>query len=142
VVTAGGLRLPRPIADELLRHAVAELPNEACGILAGSLATATARVFHPARNEEASPLRYSIHTDDLYRISVALDDAHEDIVAIFHSHTQSPAVPSPTDIRAAEYPAAFYLLATLADREAPPERSLRAWRILGGEATEVPLELV
>ena len=43
-------------------------------------------------------------------------------MAIFHSHTRSPAVPSPTDLRTAMYPDAFYLLATLADPDAPPER--------------------
>lgn len=142
MVSPAALQVSRGIAEELLRHARDELPNEACGILAGSLETGAATAFHPARNEEASPLRYSIHTDDLYRISMALDDADEDVVAIFHSHTRSPAVPSPTDIRTAAYPAAFYLLATLADPEAPPERSLRAWRIGEGEATEVQLELV
>jgi proteasome lid subunit RPN8/RPN11 len=141
VVNADTLRLPRPIADELLAHARAGLPNEACGILAGSLQDGVARAFHPARNEEASPLRFSIHTDDLYRIVNAVDDAGEDVLAIFHSHTRSPAVPSPTDVRAAMYPAAFYLLATLADPEAAADAALRAWRIRDGASVEVPLEL-
>lgn len=141
MVSAEALRVPRTIAEELIAHARAELPNEACGILSGSLAEGSAARFHPARNEEASPLRYSIHTDDLYRINLALDDADEDVVAVFHSHTRSPAVPSPTDIRAAMYPDAFYLLASLADPDAPPERALRAWRIRDGASSEVPLKV-
>ena len=135
----GGLTLPRSLAELLLAHARGELPNEACGILSGSLAEGVAAAFHPARNSEASPLRYSVDPDDLVRITFAIDDAGEDLVAIFHSHTRSPAVPSPTDRRAAMYPDAFYLLATLADAGAPPERSLRAWRIRDGEAAEVSL---
>jgi len=141
VVSATGLRVPRSIASELLQHARAELPNEACGILAGSLETGSAVAFHPARNEEASPLRYSVHGEDLVRITYAIDDADQDLLAIFHSHTRSPAVPSPTDIRTAMYPDAFYLLASLADAVAPPEEALRAWRITDGEAREVPLEI-
>jgi [CysO sulfur-carrier protein]-S-L-cysteine hydrolase len=141
VVIPAVLRVSRGIAEELLRHARDELPNEACGILAGSLETGAATTFHPARNEEASPLRYSVHGEDLVRITYAIEDAGEDLLAIFHSHTRSPAVPSPTDIRTAMYPDPFYLLATLADPEAPPKRALRAWRILEGEATEVQLEL-
>ena len=40
----------------------------------------------------------------------------EELVAIFHSHTHSPAVPSATDRRAAMYPDQFYVIATLAAR--------------------------
>lgn len=140
-MTDHGLTLPRSLAEVLLEHARAELPNEACGLLAGSLADGRATVFHPTRNAEASPLRYSVHPDDLVRITFAIEDAGEDLVAIFHSHTRSAAVPSATDRRAAMYPEPFYLLASLADPDAPPESTLRAWRIHRGHAFEVPLTI-
>ena len=136
-----GLSLPPSLAEELMRHAVAELPNEACGLLAGSLADGRATTFHPARNVEASPLRYNVHPEDLVRITFAIEDAGQELVAIFHSHTRSPAVPSATDLRAAMYPDAFYLLASLADPDALPTQALRAWRILRGETFEVPFRL-
>ena len=141
MVAESALTIPIAVADELLAHARAELPNEACGLLAGDLATGRATAFHPARNAEASPLRYNVHPDDLVRIVFAIEDAGEDLVAIFHSHTRSPAVPSATDRRAAQYPDAFYVLTTLADPAAPPTASLRAWHIRAGESTEVPLRL-
>lgn len=137
----GALTIPRAVADEMLAHARAERPNEACGLLAGDLASGRASAFHPARNAEASPLRYNVHPDDLVRIVFGIEDAGEDLVAIFHSHTRSPAVPSATDRRAAQYPDAFYVLATLADPGMRPADALRAWRIRGGESTEVPLHL-
>ena len=133
--------IPAAVADEMLAHARAELPNEACGLLAGHLASGMATVFHPARNAEASPLRYNVHPDDLVRIVFAIEDAGQDLVAIFHSHTRSPAVPSATDRRAAQYPDAFYVLGSLADPDAAPIEALRAWRIRAGESTEVPLEI-
>jgi proteasome lid subunit RPN8/RPN11 len=136
-----GLALPAVVADELMRHARAELPNEACGLLSGSLASGRATAFHAARNVEASPLRYNVHPEDLVRITFAIEDAGEDLVAIFHSHTRSAAVPSATDRRSAMYPDAFYLLASLADADAPPDRALRAWRIYRGQAFEVPLTI-
>ena len=135
------LRLPAPLGELLLAHARSELPNEACGLLSGSAADGLATSFHPARNAEASPLRYSVHPEDLVRITFAIDDAGEDLVAIFHSHTRSPAVPSPTDRRAAMYPDAFYLLVSLADASVPPEHALRAWRIRDGEVSEARLEV-
>ena len=136
-----GLTLPPALAEAVMAHARAELPNEACGLIAGSLAAGRASTFHPARNVEASPLRYNVHPEDLVRITFAIEDAGEDLVAIFHSHTRSAAVPSATDRRTAMYPEPFYLLATLADPDAPPARSLRAWQISHGEAREVPLRL-
>jgi proteasome lid subunit RPN8/RPN11 len=136
-----GLTILRPIADAMLSHAHAELPNEACGILSGSLADGVASAFHPARNAEASPLRYSVHPEDLVRIVFEIEEAERDLVAIFHSHTRSAAVPSATDRRAAMYPDAFYVLASLANPDASPESALRSWRIHGGQAFEVPLSV-
>lgn len=133
------LAISAAIADEMLAHARAEVPNEACGLLAGDLATGVASAYHPARNAEASPLRYDVHPDDLVRIVFGIEDAGEDLIGIFHSHTHTPAVPSPTDRRSARYPDAFYLIATLADPDARPAESLRAWRIRDGESREVPL---
>jgi proteasome lid subunit RPN8/RPN11 len=139
-VVSDGLSMPAALADELLAHARAELPNEACGLLAGDLAAATADAYHPARNADASPYVYSVHPDDLVRIVLGIEDGGQDLVAIFHSHTHTPAVPSPTDRRQARYPV-VYLVASLSDPEASPAESLRAWRIEDRESREVLLEL-
>ncbi len=138
---AAALTLPRQLAEALLAHGRALEPNEACGILAGSLVTGRASAFHPARNADASPLRYTVHTEDLLRIVFAIEDAGEDLLAIFHTHTHTPAVPSATDLRAAHYPDAFYLLASLTDPTAPIETALRAWRLTEGAFHEVPLRI-
>ena len=140
-MVAGGLTLPTALADELLAHARAEVPNEACGLLAGDLATGVATAYHPARNADASPFVYTVHPDDLVRIVIGIEDGGEDLLAIFHSHTHTPAVPSPTDRRQAMYPDPFYLLATLSDPGASPSECLRAWRIEDGESREVELRL-
>jgi proteasome lid subunit RPN8/RPN11 len=133
-----GLTVPADLVDAMVAHARAELPNEACGVLSGSLAEGRALTFHPTRNAEASPLRYSVHPEDLVRVTFDIDDAGSDLVAIFHSHTKSPPVPSATDRRLAFYPDAFYLLVSLAEPDAP---ALRAWRLRDDHATEVPLSV-
>ncbi|MGZ8562682.1 MAG: Mov34/MPN/PAD-1 family protein [Candidatus Limnocylindria bacterium] len=137
---SAGLAVPLAVAEELLRHARAEVPNEACGLLAGDLVAGTASAYHPARNADASPYVYTVHPDDLVRIVLGIEDAGHDLVAIFHSHTHAPAVPSPTDRRQARYPV-VYLLATLSDPDAAPAERLRAWRIEDGQSREVALEL-
>jgi [CysO sulfur-carrier protein]-S-L-cysteine hydrolase len=142
VVSVDGLTISAALAGELIAHARAEVPNEACGILSGSLATGVATSYYPARNADASPYVYTVAAEDLVRIVFGIEDAGEDLLAIFHSHTHTPAVPSPTDRRSAQYPDAFYLLVTLSDPNASPAQSLRAWRIRDGESTEVPLVII
>ena len=135
------------MVQALIDQARAEYPNEACGLIIGDRPAAdggTARRFEPARNKAASPYRYEIDPDDLYRISVAADDADEVIWGIVHSHTHTPAVPSPTDIGLAFYPDALYLLVSLSDDEADPTTgmpSVRAWRIVDGAIHEVELRV-
>jgi len=103
-----------------------------------------ARRWEPARNEAASPFRYRVHRDDLYRLTVETDDADEVFWAIVHSHVRSPAVPSPTDVGAATYPDALYILVSLAEDEADAatERpSVRAWRIVDKAIHEVEVSV-
>ena len=131
--TAG---LAPDLREQILVHARAGYPNEACGLLIGDRpaeAGGTALRFEATRNKAESPYRYEIDPDDLYRITVAADDADEVIWGIVHSHVGSPAVPSPTDIGLAFYPEALYLLVSLTDD------SLRAWRIVDGQVHEVAL---
>jgi proteasome lid subunit RPN8/RPN11 len=133
------------LRDALIEHARREYPNEACGIVVGDRPAADGGValrFAATRNEEASPLRYRIHSADLLRLTLETDDADEVFWAIVHSHVRSPARPSPTDIGAAQYPDALYILVSLSDAEADPvsgERSVRAWRIVDGAVHEVEL---
>ena len=137
--------LPAAIRDAIVGHARAEYPNEACGLIVGDAAAGDGGLalrFEPTRNKAESPYRYEIAPDDLYRIIVAADDADEAIWGIVHSHTHTPAVPSPTDVGLAFYPDALYLLVSLGDDEGDPvtgEPSVRAWRIVDGEVSEVPL---
>jgi [CysO sulfur-carrier protein]-S-L-cysteine hydrolase len=137
--------LPTGIREALVAHARAEYPNGACGRGGGGAPAAALgrpRRFEATTNKAASPYRYEIDPDDLYRLTVATDDADEVFWGIVHSHTHTPAVPSPTDIGLAFYPDALYVLVTLAEDEADPvsgEPGIRAWRIVDGEVHEVAL---
>ena len=130
--------LPRALADEMIAHARSELPNEACGIFGGSLEGAL-RTFYPARNADASPYRYSVDSMDLLRITTTIeDDDNDEVAAIYHSHTMSPASPSRTDMELATWPEAAYVIVSL--KSDPPE--IRAWRLAEGRPPEeLPLEI-
>ena len=140
--------LPADLLQAMIDDARASYPNESCGIILSDATAASggrARRFEPARNAAASPYRYEIHPDDLYRLTVAADDADEVFWGIVHSHTHTPAVPSPTDIGLALYPDALYILVSLNGDGAHPMTgtpSVRAWRVVEGATHEVALEVV
>ena len=144
---AGPAVLPSAIARGIIEHARAEYPNEACGLVIGDRPAADGGValrWEPTRNKAASPYRYEIHPDDLLRLTIATDESDEAFWAIVHSHVGSPAVPSPTDVGLAFYPDALYLLVSLSPSEADPatgEPGIRAWRIAGGNTSEVGLRV-
>ena len=134
------------IRQGIIQHARTDYPNEACGVIVGTADPAsggTALRFVPTRNETASPSRYRIDASDLLAVTMAADANDEEIWAIVHSHTHSPAVPSPTDVgQAAWWPDALYLLVSLRDDLADPatgEPGIRGWRIVDGAVFEVEL---
>jgi proteasome lid subunit RPN8/RPN11 len=121
--------------DEIVAHARRDAPNECCGLVSGSDGEAT-RVY-PARNAEASPMRYTLHPQDQLRIMTEIEERGEEIAAIYHSHTRTPAEPSQTDINLAEnWPDPLYLICSLAD---PDEPSVRGFEIHQGRVEEVEL---
>ena len=131
------MRIARPLLDEIVAHARADVPNECCGMVAGHSGRAT-RVYR-ARNAEESPFRYVIHPQDQFRITMEIEDRGEEIAAIYHSHTKSPAEPSQTDINLAEnWPDPVYLICSLAPADAP---EIRAWSIGDGSVEEVELDV-
>jgi len=134
-------QLPASIIEAFVQHARAGLPNEACGIIAGSAphgAGGRASRWFPARNADESPLRFTIDSQDLLRIYTTIDDVDDVVWAIVHSHVRSPARPSPTDVgRAVDWPGVLWILISLAN----PEPDVRAWRITDGEVHEVVLEV-
>lgn len=147
--------LPASIVRQLVDHARREDPNEACGLILGSAPAADggrALRFEPTLNASASPYRYEIDSKDLLRLTIESDDRDEVFWAIVHSHTHSPARPSPTDVGLAFYPDALYILVSLADLEpdtvvpdpaavvpGSPGPHVRAWRIVDRQVFEVAL---
>ncbi|MGB2695355.1 MAG: M67 family metallopeptidase [Dehalococcoidia bacterium] len=130
------MKLERSFADEIIAHAREDAPNECCGIIAGNDGSATK--LYRAVNAEASPYRYNVDPKDLLKIYRDIDDHGWDVLAIYHSHTHTEAYPSPTDVRLAAWPEAYYLIVSLANEKKPV---LRAFRIKGGVVDEAKIEV-
>jgi proteasome lid subunit RPN8/RPN11 len=130
--------LPRAVAAEMIAHARAGLPNEACGVLAGDAEGNVSR-FVAAENADASPFRYRIDGPELLRVVLELEEAEEELVAIYHSHTRSPAFPSRTDLeQARHWPDPAYVIVSF-QRSDDPE--VKAFHLRDGTIADCPLEM-
>ncbi len=114
--------------DELCALALAEYPLEACGLVAGPSADEGAK-FYPCRNLAASARVYTVDPKDHLRAEMDADDHGWEINCVVHSHTHSPAYPSPTDVEAAVDPSWHYVIVSL--RNEAPE--VNSYRIVDGE---------
>ena len=130
------MQLQKQYADAMVAHALEDDPNECCGILAGKDGSAL-QLFRMT-NIEHSPFRYSMDGKEMLKVLNEIDDNGWELLAIYHSHTHTPAHPSATDVRLATWPDAYYLLVSLMDKTRP---DLRAFHIVDGTVKEEPLTI-
>jgi proteasome lid subunit RPN8/RPN11 len=120
--------IPAEVRSALVEHAEAELPNEACGLLA--LRAGVAERFYPGRNRAASPYRFELEIDP--EVWFLEDDGYE--LAVFHSHPASPPRPSRTDVESIGlWEGRPYVILSLRTGE------LAGWRIASGRIESLAL---
>jgi proteasome lid subunit RPN8/RPN11 len=131
------VEISRELLDEVVAHAIADAPNECCGVIgARSGDVLQAVVVHPATNTAASPLRFEIDALEVLSVNNKLEDDGLQVGAIYHSHTRTAPYPSQTDINfAAHWPGVEWLIVGLGGEQ--PE--VRSYLIDGGRVTEVAL---
>jgi proteasome lid subunit RPN8/RPN11 len=132
--------LPAQLIEALFAQAQAELPNECCGVLAGRIEPeGIGRVVrcYPLRNAAASPVEYLSDAQDMF---AAVRDMHRcgiDILAVYHSHPTTPAVPSRADRERNYSPEVVNLIISLQDGTP----TMRGWRLTADSATETGWEV-
>ena len=129
------LLMSRGLFEALLDEVRRAAPEEGCGLIATS--GERAMKLFPGRNVDRSPTRYTMDPYDVLHGLLEIEAAGWRLGAIYHSHPDGPAWPSPTDLREAQYPDALVLIVSLAD--ATPDA--RAFDIAGGAIREVPLDV-
>lgn len=130
------LRIPRQIQEAIVEQAEREKPLECCGLLAGSGNLVTHH--YQIRNADQSPTTYLMEPREQFWAMTNIRQNQLDLLAIYHSHTHTPAYPSPTDIRLAFYPDSFYLIVTLMDHQP----GLRLFQIRENNVVEQTIETV
>jgi proteasome lid subunit RPN8/RPN11 len=138
-----GISIGKEHVGEIVRHSLEVFPKEACGLLAG-------------KGPEVSKL-YRLRNSDNSEVTYALDPAEQlgaikeiekdglSLVAIYHSHTGSPAFPSATDVARAffpgtkdeNFPGVVYVIASVSENSL---RELRAFLIKQDGIEEIEIK--
>lgn len=112
------MKISQELIDEMVAHALADLPNECCGMVGGR--DGEASVVIPVVNSAASPLRFEMDPQGQYDALMAIEGEGGELLAIYHSHTKSAAYPSQTDVnQAVSWPDAIWVIVSLEDPDAP-----------------------
>jgi len=130
------LLIPGNIQQAVFAHAESGFPLEVCGILGGKGGVVTSH--HPMTNTDASNEHFMMDPKEQFAVVKALRATGEEMVAIYHSHPETPARPSEEDIRLALTPNVCHLIVSLKERAAPVAK---AFRITGGQVEPVALTL-
>ncbi len=130
------LSLPQAFLDQVLAHARRDHPDECCGIIAGKGGLAT-RVFE-MENAERSPTGFTFDSAEWLKVYREIDDADEELLAVYHSHTATEAYPSRTDILWAEHNEFEHWLLVSTRAE---EDEVRSFTITDGVVAEEPVEI-
>lgn len=98
------LRLDRTAWLQILAEAWRVYPEEACGVLVGPAGTGEVRRFEPIANAEASTRVFTLDGQQFAKAALRADRDDLDVIGVVHSHTHTPAQPSPTDEAEARKP--------------------------------------
>ena len=134
------LTISRAIVNAILEQSRAEYPDECCGVILGPAGSDSPVRLKPMANAAHSPTFYEFDPKDLLALYREVDDRDEEIVVIYHSHTETEAYPSRTDIAYAGEPGAHYVLVSTR-KEIAPATQFRSYRIIDGVVTEESVDI-
>ena len=129
------LKIPGDIFKRMVQQAKTEAPIEACGILAGR--DGQVEKLYQMTNIDQSRDHFMMEPREQFKVVKDIRTAALEMLAIYHSHPESPARPSAEDIRLALTPGVIYVIVSLKD--AGPVT--KGFLIESNSVTEVPVEI-
>ena len=121
----------------MLQQAKTEAPIEACGILAGR--DGQVERLYKMTNADQSSEHFIMTPEEQFEVVKDIRAAGLEMLAIYHSHTETPARPSEEDIRLALTPDVVYMIVSLHKTD---KHDVKGFTIENNKVTEVPVEIV
>ena len=130
------IMIPKAIYDDMITHAQEGFPLEVCGILGGVGDTVSAN--YRMTNTDASNEHFMMEPKEQFAVVKDLRAKGLAMLAIYHSHPETPARPSEEDIRLALTPDVSYLIISLADVNKP---EIKSFKIVSGNVEVETIEI-
>ena len=130
------LKIPNNLFEQMIQQAKAQLPIEACGILAGK--NEQVEKLYEMTNVDKSNVHFMMVPQEQFKVVKDIRSAGRKMLAIYHSHPETPARPSAEDIRLAITPDVIYIIISLQDANVPV---VKGFVINDGDVTEVPVKV-
>ncbi len=127
------LEIPNNIFEQILQQAKAEAPIEACGILAGK--DGVVNKLYKMTNTDQSTDHFMMAPEEQFKVVKDIRAAALEMLAIYHSHPETPARPSAEDIRLALTPGVIYVIVSLQNTEP----AIKGFLIEDDNVSEVPV---
>jgi proteasome lid subunit RPN8/RPN11 len=131
------LLIPKNIHDELISHAKEGFPLEVCGILGGIGESVSA--IYRMTNTDASNEHFMMEPKEQFAVVKDLRTKGLTMLAVYHSHPETPARPSEEDIQLALTPGVSHLIISVADFLQPVVKS---FKIDQGKVTSEVIEVI
>ncbi len=131
------LEISEDMFEQMIEQANEAAPVEACGILAGK--ESRVEKFYKMTNVDNSNEHFMMSPQEQFNVVKDMRSAGLKMLAIYHSHPETPAIPSPEDIRLALTPDVKYVILSLAEVSEP---NIRAFVIEENIVMPMPLEIV
>lgn len=126
------LKISQSQAKEIIDHARASVPYEACGILAGK-ENKVEKVYKMKNTSESPETCYFMDPKEQFAVMKEMRGLGLEMLAIYHSHTGSEAYPSARDLELAFYPEAAYVIVSLKNKDNP---QIKGYRIVAGKINQ------
>ena len=122
--------VPSSLQQRILEEMVASYPNEGGGFLFGIVEDGAVRIADVTRVENTYPTeeqyhRYAMTPQDWVRLEDQAEASGFSLVGYYHSHPDSPAIPSVFD-RDHALPNFVYIITSVQQGEA---REMRVWQL-------------
>ena len=131
------LHIPKNIHDDMIAHAGEGFPLEVCGILGGAGDTVSA--IYRMTNTDASNEHFMMEPKEQFAVIKDLRAKGLVMLAIYHSHPESPARPSEEDIRLALTPDVSYVIISLAVTTVP---DIQSYKISSGNVQIETIDVI
>ena len=131
------LEIPNHIFEDMLEQARAEAPVECCGILAGR--DGRAEKLYKMANSEHRRDHFMMAPEQQFEAVKDIRSSSLDMLAIYHSHPETPARPSAEDIRLALTPDVVYVILSLLGNNGPV---VKGFQIEDGTVGEVSIDVL